>query len=43
MDWKHVLGNTWVLTGEQLVGVYLLSPGRCVLFDPGSSRLREEV
>ena len=43
MDWKHVLGNTWVLTGEQMVGVYLLSAGSCILFDPGSSRLREEV
>ena len=43
MEWKRVKGNTWVLSGEQLVGVYLLSPGRCVLFDPGSSRLRAEV
>ena len=43
MDWKHVKGNTWVLSGEQLVGVYLLSPGRCVLFDPGSSKLQSEV
>ena len=43
MEWKHVKGNTWVLAGEQLVGVYLLSPERCILFDPGSSKLREGV
>ena len=43
MEWKHVKGNTWALAGEQMVGVYLLSPGRCVLFDPGSSKLREPV
>ncbi len=43
MDWKHVKGNTWALVGPQLVGVYLLSPGRCVLFDPGASGLREGV
>ena len=43
MEWKHVKGNTWVLSGDQMVGVYLLSPERCVLFDPGSSKLRAEV
>jgi len=43
MEWKRVKGDTWVLTGAQLVGVYVLPGDRCVLFDPGSSRLREPV
>ena len=43
MEWKHVKGNTWALAGDQLVGVYLLPHARCVLFDPGSSKLRDGV
>ena len=43
MEWLHVKGNTWALAGDQLVGVYILSPDCCVLFDPGSSKLREPV
>ena len=39
MEWLHVKGNTWALAGDQLVGVYILSPDCCVLFDPGSSKL----
>ena len=43
MNWKHVKGNTWVLEGPQLVGVYQLDGSRCVLLDPGSSRMRQGV
>ena len=24
MEWKQVMGNTWALTGDQAVGVFLL-------------------
>ena len=43
MEWKHVRGNTWALEGPQLVGVYQLDESRCVLLDPGSSRMRQGV
>ena len=43
MEWKQVMGNTWALTGDQAVGVFLLGGGRCVLLDPGGSRMREGV
>ena len=40
MDLIHVTGNTYYLDGPQLIGLYKLDDTRCLLFDPGSSKLR---
>ena len=39
MELKQVRGNTWVLEGPQLIGLYRLGEGLCVLLDPGSGKL----
>ena len=31
----HVKGNTWVLEGPQLVGLYQIDESTCLLLDPG--------
>ena len=33
----NVKGNTWVLEGPQLVGLYQIDEKTCLLFDPGST------
>lgn len=43
MQWTNVKGNTWVLEGAQLVGVYRIDETRCILVDPGSEKLRPEL
>ncbi len=40
MDLIHVKGNTYYLDGPQLIGLYKLDDTRCLLFDPGSGKLR---
>lgn len=40
MDLIHIKGNTYYFDGPQLVGLYRLDDTRCLLFDPGSSKLR---
>ena len=36
----HVKGNTWVLEGPQLVGLYQIDESTCLLLDPGSTKLQ---
>lgn len=40
MTLTNVTGNTWVLEGPQLVGVYQIDEKTCLLLDPGSTKLR---
>lgn len=40
MDLIHVKGSTYYLDGPQLIGLYQLDETRCLLFDPGSGKLR---
>lgn len=40
---ERIAGNTWVIEGPQLVGLYQIDDTRCILMDPGSSRLRGEI
>ena len=39
----HVKGNTWVLEGPQLVGLYQIDESTCLLLDPGSTKLQGEI
>lgn len=39
----HVKGNTWVLEGPQLVGLYQIDESTCLLLDPGSTKLQGEL
>lgn len=43
MELIQVKGNTYYLDGPQLTGVYRLEDGRCLLFDPGSGKLRAPI
>lgn len=43
MELIQVKGNTYYLDGPQLIGVYRLDDGRCLLFDPGSGKLRAPI
>lgn len=43
MKRTNVIGNTWVLEGPQLVGLYQIDETRCLLFDPGSHKLLPQV
>jgi hydroxyacylglutathione hydrolase len=43
MNLKKVLGNTWVLEGDQLIPVYLLSGNRCILLDTGMEQERDAI
>lgn len=43
MHLTNVKGNTWVLEGPQLVGLYVIDGRTCVLLDPGSGKLRPAV
>ena len=39
----HVKGNSWVLEGPQLVGLYQIDESTCLLLDPGSTKLQGEI
>ena len=39
----HVKGNTWALSGPQQVGLYQIDETTCLLFDPGSTKLRPGI
>lgn len=43
MTLTNVTGNTWVLEGPQLVGVYQIDEKTCLLLDPGSTKLRAGI
>lgn len=43
MELIQVKGSTYYLDGPQLTGVYKLDDGRCLLFDPGSGKLRAPI
>ena len=43
MKLTNVKGNTWVIEGAQLVGLYRIDEKTCLLMDPGSSRMREGI
>lgn len=43
MKRTNVKGNTWALEGPQLVGLYQIDRTRCLLFDPGSTKLRPGI
>lgn len=39
----HVLGSTWAIEGNQLMGLYKLDDRRCILIDSGMLPEREEL
>ena len=43
MELKHIKGNTWVIVANELIPLYLLGDGRCVMLDSGLAREREEL
>lgn len=43
MKLSHVKGNTYVIEGDELIPVYMLGGGRCVLMDTGLIEEREEL
>ena len=43
MKRTNVKGNTWILEGPQLVGLYQIDEKTCLLFDPGSTKLRPGI
>lgn len=43
MKLTNVKGNTWVLEGSQLLGLYRLDERRCVLLDSGSGKVRQDL
>ncbi len=43
MTLRNVKGRTWVLDGPQLIGLYQVNDTDCVLLDPGSGKLQEEL
>lgn len=43
MEFIHIKGNTYALDGPQLVGLYRIDETRCLLFDPASAKLREDI
>lgn len=40
MTLTNVKGNTWVLEGPQLIGLYVINNTQCVILDPGSGKLQ---
>lgn len=43
MELKQVKGNTWVVKANELIPIYRLPEGRCVLMDTGLRKEREEL
>ena len=43
MKLSQVKGNTWVIEANQLIPLYKLGDGRCVLLDTGLFEEREEL
>ena len=43
MKLTQVKGNTWVIEANQLIPLYRLGEGRCVLLDTGLAEEREEL
>ena len=43
MNLTHIKGNTWVIEANQLIPLYKLGDGRCVLLDTGLFEEREEL
>ena len=43
MNLTHIKGNTWVIEASQLIPLYRLDDGRCVLLDTGLPGEREEL
>ena len=41
MKLTHVLGRTWAIEGAELMGLYMLEEGRCILIDSGRIEERE--
>ena len=43
MELTQVKGNTYVLEGEELIPLYLLDNGKCILLDTGLLEEREDL
>ena len=43
MNLTQIKGNTWVIEANQLIPLYKLGDGRCVLLDTGLFEEREEL
>ena len=43
MELTQVKGNTYVLEGEELIPLYLLGGGKCILLDTGLLKEREDL
>lgn len=43
LNLTQLLGRTWVLEGEELMGLYRLDEGRCILLDSGQRHERQAL
>lgn len=43
MELKQISGNTWCLSGHQIIPLYRTDSGHCILMDTGPYALREEL
>lgn len=43
MELKQISGNTWCLSGHQIIPLYRTDSSHCILMDTGSYALREEL
>lgn len=43
MTLTNVKGRTWVAEGPQLIGLYQVNDKECVILDPGSGKLQEDL
>lgn len=43
VELKQILGNTWCLSGHQIIPLYRTDSTHCILLDTGASALRNEI
>ncbi len=43
MKIKQISGNTWCLSGHQLIPIYMTDSSHCIMMDTGTQGLREEI
>ena len=43
MELKQISGNTWCLSGHQIIPLYRTDSSHCILMDTGPYALREEL
>lgn len=43
MKLTNVKGNTWAVEGPQFIGIFQTDASHCVIMDPGSAKLQQEL